>query len=71
MICIFGAMRKKNTITIDLDVWTTPANKARALGLSESAIRQRVLRTKKGTATASTKEEYKEIPELNLILVKK
>jgi hypothetical protein len=69
--CIFASManKKANIITIDLDVWTTQTQKAKSLGLNESTIRQRVLRTKLGKG--NIKEEYMDIPELNLTLVKK
>lgn len=59
----------KNTITIDLSVWTTQTAKAKAEGLNESTIRQRVCRTKKGKGL--TREEYWHIPELSITLVKK
>lgn len=62
-------MAKSNTVTIDLDVWTTQTAKAKAEGLNESTIRQRVSRTKRGKAKQSI--EYWEIKELNLTLVKK
>ncbi len=61
--------KKKNIVVIDLNTWTTQTNKAKLLGLNESTIRQRVLRTKLGKG--STTEEYWDIPELNLTLVKK
>lgn len=65
-------MSKSNIVVINLDEWTTMAKKAAALGLSESAIRQRVHRTKTGKPiSAATKEITKEIPELDLVLVKK
>lgn len=63
------AIKKDNIISIDLNVWTTQTQKAKSLGLNESTIRQRVLRTKLGKG--NIKEEYLEIPELNLTLVKK
>lgn len=62
-------MAKNNTITIDLNVWTTQTQKAKDKGLNESTIRQRVSRTKKGKGLI--KEEYWHIPELDLTLVKK
>lgn len=68
-VLIFAAMNKNNTVTIDLDVWTTQTAKAKDMGLNESTIRQRVNRTKKGKGLI--KEEYWNIPELNLTLVKK
>lgn len=63
--------KKNNIVTIDLNVWTTQTQKAKELGLNESTIRQRVLRTKAGTASDAVKEVYWDIPELNLTLVKK
>lgn len=60
-----------NIITIDLLIWTTMAKKAAELKLSESAIRQRVHRSRKGTAKDGTKEDYLDIPELDLTLVRK
>jgi hypothetical protein len=69
-VLTFAVMAKKaNTITIDLDKWTTQTNKAKLLGLNESTIRQRVIRTKQGKGNAI--EEYLHIPELNLTLVRK
>jgi hypothetical protein len=69
--CIFTGMttKKSNIITIDLDVWTTQTQKAKSRGLNESTIRQRVSRTKQGKGLI--KEEFWDIPELNLTLVKK
>ncbi len=64
-----AVMSKKNIIQIDLNIWTTQTAKAKQLGLNESTIRQRVLRTKKGKGNAS--EEFWHIPELALTLVKK
>lgn len=64
-------MTKENTITIDLDIWTTPKKKADLYKKSESYYRQRIHRTRIGEAKAEGIEEYWEIPELNLILVKK
>lgn len=61
--------KKKNIVVIDLNTWTTQTNKAKLLGLNESTIRQRVLRTKLGKGSIT--EEYWDIPELNLTLVKK
>jgi len=58
-----------NTITIDLNIWTTQTSKAKNLGLNESTIRQRVSRAKKGKG--SNTEVVWHIPELNLTLVKK
>lgn len=68
---IFAAMSKKNIIEIDLNVWTTQTAKAKSMGLNESTVRQRVLRTKNGTAKPENKEVYWDIPELSLTLVKK
>lgn len=62
-------MAKKNIIEIDLNVWTTQTAKAKQLGLNESTIRQRVIRTKQGKG--NIREEYWHIPELDLTLVKK
>ncbi len=62
-------MVKNNTITIDLNIWTTQTIKAKSMGLNESTIRQRVLRTKQGKG--QIKEDHWHIPELNLTLVKK
>lgn len=62
-------MRKGNIITIDLDVWTTQTKKAKSEGLNESTIRQRVHRMKNNKSTP--KEDYFDIPELSLTLVKK
>jgi hypothetical protein len=65
-------MAKSNIVIINLNEWTTMAKKAAALGLSESAIRQRVHRTKAGKPISDQlREETKEIPELDLVLVKK
>ena len=61
--------KKTNIITIDLNEWTTQTAKAKAMGLNESTIRQRVLRTKQGKG--QVKEEHWIIPELNLTLVKR
>lgn len=64
--------KKSNIIVINLDEWTTMAKKAAILGLSESAIRQRVHRTKSGKPISdSLREITKDIPELDLVLVKK
>lgn len=63
-------MAKKNIITIDLDVWTTPAVKARELGLSESIIRQRIHRTNIGKP-GNKPEKAWYIDELKLVLVKR
>ncbi len=61
-----------NIVVINLDEWTTMAKKATKLGLSESAIRQRVHRTKAGKSISEElKEITKDIPELDLVLVKK
>ena len=66
------SMAKSNIVVINLDEWTTMAKKAAKLGLSESAIRQRVHRTKAGKSISDKlKEETKEIPELDLVLVRK
>ncbi len=63
---------KASIIVINLDEWTTMAKKAAHLGLSESAIRQRVHRTKTGKSISpELKEITKDIPELDLVLVKK
>lgn len=62
-------MRKKNIVTIDLDKWTTQTAKAKALGLNESTIRQRVSRAKRNKP--APKEDYFDIPELSLTLVRK
>lgn len=63
--------KKANIVIINLDEWTTMAKKAEILGLSESAIRQRVHRTKTGKPiSAKLKETTKEIPELDLVLVR-
>jgi len=63
--------KKANIVIINLDEWTTMAKKADMLGLSESAIRQRVHRTKAGKPISDKlKEITKEIPKLDLVLVK-
>jgi hypothetical protein len=64
--------KKNNIVAIDLDVWTTMAKKAAELKLSESTIRQRVHRAKAGKSISEEKkEDTLEIPELDLVLVKK
>lgn len=64
-------MAKKETIiTIDLNTWTTPAIKARELGLSESTIRQRIHRTNIGKP-GNKPEKAWYIDQLNLVLVKR
>ena len=68
-VLIFANMAKSNIIEIDLNIWTTQTQKAKDLGLNESTIRQRVNRTRKGKGLI--KEEFRDIPELNLTLVKK
>lgn len=66
------ANKKSNIVIIDLDQWTTMAKKAHSLGLSESTIRQRVHRAKAGKSISEAlREETKEIPELDLVLVRK
>ena len=64
-------MAKTNIITIDLNVWTTPARKAEALNKSESYIRQKIRRTRTGKLIGDKAEETLVIPELSLVLVKK
>lgn len=70
---IAGMSKKQtNIVVINLDEWTTMAKKAAYLKLSESAIRQRVHRTKTGKSISNDlKEITKDIPELDLVLVKK
>jgi hypothetical protein len=62
-------MAKKNTITIDLDYWTTQARKAEIDNVSYQYIRQKVVRSQKGQ-TKSTIETWT-IPELGITLVPK
>lgn len=62
--------KKDHIVTIDLKEWTTPANKARELGLSESVIRQRIHRTNIGKP-GNKPEKAWYIEELNLVLVKR
>lgn len=61
--------RKGNVITIDLDEWTTMAKKARDKNLSEGAIRKKVWRKRHNKGREQ--EEFIEIPELDLVLVRK
>jgi hypothetical protein len=63
-------MSKKNTITIDLDYWTTQARKAEIDNVRPQYIRQRVVRSIAG----QTKDKFIEtwhIPELGITLVPK
>lgn len=62
-------MAKKNTITIDLNVWTTQAKKAEQEGIKLTTLSQRVVRTQKGQTAHPI--DYWYIPELGLTLVKK
>lgn len=64
--------KKSNIIVINLDEWTTMAKKAAHHGYHESTIRQRVHRTKAGKSISEDKKEItKDIPELDLVLVRK
>jgi len=63
--------KKDNIITIDLNEWTTPARKAEANNKSESYYRQRIRRTRTGKLTGDKAEEFWDIPQLSLVLVKK
>lgn len=62
-------MGKKNTITIDLDVWTTQAKKAEDTGIKLTTISQQVVRTIKGKTPNPV--DYWHIEELGITLVKK
>jgi hypothetical protein len=62
-------MAKSNKITIDFDIWTTQANKARLDSKSYSYIRQKVTRSQQGKTNEPI--EYWTIPELGITLVKK
>lgn len=65
------ADKKNNILKIDLDVWTTQAQKANDSGIRLNTISQQIKRARAGEA-GSHGIEYWEIPELNnLILVKK
>lgn len=61
-------MAKKNTITIDLDYWTTQARKAEIDNVRPQYIRQRVVRSIAGQTTAKFIETL-HIPELGITLV--
>lgn len=58
-----------DTITIDLNVWTTQAKKADQTGIKLTTISQQIVRTRKNQTTNPV--EYWEIPELGLTLVKR
>lgn len=61
--------KKKNIITIDLDVWTTQKEKAKELGITAEGVNHRIRRTLNGTCKSPIESWH--IPELNLTLVKK
>lgn len=63
-------MSKKNTITIDLDYWTTQAKKAELDKVRPQYIRQRVVRSINGETKSRFIETW-HIPELGLTLVPK
>jgi hypothetical protein len=63
-------MPKKNTITIDLDYWTTQARKAEIDKVKPQYIRQRVVRSQRGETKAKFIETLY-IPELGITLVAK
>jgi hypothetical protein len=63
-------MSKKNTITIDLDYWTTQARKAEIDKVRPQYIRQRVVRSIAGETKTKFIETWT-IPELGITLVKK
>lgn len=63
-------MSKKNTITIDLDYWTTQARKAEIDNVRPQYIRQRVVRSLSGETKAKFIETW-HIPELGITLVAK
>lgn len=61
-------MPKKNKITIDLDTWTTQAEKAKLDKVRPQYVRQRVVRSISGeTKTKFIKTWH--IPELGITLV--
>lgn len=62
-------MSKKNTITIDLNVWTTQAKKAENTNTKLTTISQQVVRSIKGKTPNPV--EYWTIEELGITLVKK
>lgn len=61
--------KKPNTITIDLDVWTTIAQKAEMEGITLNAMTQRLFKSRKGIGQHVV--EFWDIPQLKLTLVKK
>ncbi len=62
-------MSKKNTITIDLDYWTTQARKAEIDKVPYQYIRQKVVRSQRGETKSPI--ETLHIPELGITLVPK
>ncbi len=62
-------MAKKNTITIDLDIWTTQARKAEQDGIKLSTLSRQVKRSKEKDTNSPI--EFWLIPELGITLVKK
>jgi hypothetical protein len=62
-------MAKKNTITIDLDYWTTQARKAEIDKVPYQYIRQKVVRSQRGETKSPI--ETLTIPELGITLVPK
>jgi hypothetical protein len=61
-------MSKKNTITIDLDEWTTQAEKAKLDKVRPQYVRQRVVRSIAGETKAKFIKTW-HIPELGITLV--
>jgi hypothetical protein len=58
-----------NTITINLDEWTTQTKLAPLIKMKENTLIQQIKRAKEGKSKTSI--EFWEIPELNITLVKK
>lgn len=61
-------MSKKNIITIDLDQWSTQAEKAKIDKVRPQYIRQRVVRSINGETKAKFIKTW-HIPELGITLV--
>lgn len=59
----------KNILRIDLDKWITQAEKAKLTGIPLSTLSYRVKRTIDGTTKSPI--EIKQIPALNITLVRK
>jgi hypothetical protein len=61
-------MSKKNTITIDLDIWTTQAEKAKIDKVRPQYVRQRVVRSISGETKAKFIKTWR-IEQLGITLV--